>query len=100
MVIVSEKAKDFKSSQTNSLVRKGNHPGIKTHPPPAQAVPQSVAPVRAGVTGDSDVYNRIDHSLVAANLDTDSYMAKVSGAAPGMTNRKALQVRGPTGLGT
>ncbi len=67
---------------------------MKRKPPPTHAVPQSVAPVRQGnVQGDSDVYKRINNSLVAACIDTDSYMAKASVA--GMTNSKALQVSLP-----
>lgn len=55
------------------------------------AVPQSVAPVRSnGQGGDSDLFNRIDNSLIDAYLEGDSYMAKASGT--GMTNRKALHV--------
>ncbi|ORY33953.1 hypothetical protein BCR39DRAFT_463113 [Naematelia encephala] len=50
----------------------------------------NVAPVRAGVQGDSDVFNRIENSLIANYFDTDSYMAKVSSS--GMTNSKALAV--------
>ena len=64
---------------------------IQKKPPATQAVAQSVAPIRAGSHHDSDVYNRIDNSLVVGYLGTDSYMAKVSGA--GMTNHKALQVK-------
>lgn len=42
------------------------------------------------MTSGSDVFDRIDNSLVSGYLDTDSYMAKVSGS--GMTNSKALSV--------
>ena len=58
-------------------------------PHPAQVIHQSVAPIRPGLDGDSDIYNRIDNSLVVAYLATDSYVAKASG----MTNSKALQVK-------
>jgi hypothetical protein len=39
---------------------------------------------------DTDVYHKIDNSLIQNYLEGDSYMAKVSGG--GMTNARALQV--------
>nr|XP_019048571.1 hypothetical protein I302_02343 [Kwoniella bestiolae CBS 10118]OCF27501.1 hypothetical protein I302_02343 [Kwoniella bestiolae CBS 10118] len=58
---------------------------VQTH-----IVPQSLAPA-AGCTGNSDIYDRIENSLIATYLETDSYMARVS-SSTGMTNTKALQV--------
>nr|XP_018266518.1 phosphatidylinositol 3-kinase [Kwoniella dejecticola CBS 10117]OBR88676.1 phosphatidylinositol 3-kinase [Kwoniella dejecticola CBS 10117] len=60
--------------------------------PPVQmhVVPQSLAPGSQGGTG-SDIYDRIENSLITTYLETDSYMAKVS-SGTGMTNSKALQV--------
>ena len=58
--------------------------------PQTLVVPQSLAPGATISHSDTDVFNRIDNSLVANYLDTDSYMAKVTGG--GMTNSKALQV--------
>lgn len=53
-------------------------------------VPQSLAPGPLTSGSGGDVFTRIDNSLVSGYIDTDSYMAKVTGG--GMTNAKALQV--------
>ncbi|WVQ82636.1 hypothetical protein IAT38_004768 [Cryptococcus sp. DSM 104549] len=57
---------------------------------PTHVVPESIGPNHPAIHGDPDVFKRIDNSLVATYMETDSYMAKVSGT--GMTNSKALQV--------
>ncbi|WVF66281.1 hypothetical protein IAT40_001021 [Kwoniella sp. CBS 6097] len=56
------------------------------------AVPQSLAQHQAnkGTSQSAEMYEQIQNSLVATYLDTESYMARVSGA--GMTNSKALRV--------
>ncbi|OCF43750.1 phosphatidylinositol 3-kinase [Kwoniella heveanensis CBS 569] len=56
------------------------------------AVPSSLAQPQTskGASQSADMYEQIQNSLVATYLDTESYMARVSGA--GMTNSKALRV--------
>ncbi|KAK6905037.1 hypothetical protein I203_105856 [Kwoniella mangroviensis CBS 8507] len=71
------------SEKPNKTKTKKSH--VQTH-----VVPQSLAPGIGG-TGGSDIYDRIENSLIATYLETDSYMAKVS-SSTGMTNTKALQV--------
>lgn len=51
---------------------------------------QSVAPAMPPRSTDLDVYNRIDNSLVDADYNNDSWVAKVAGGA--MTNARALKV--------
>lgn len=60
-------------------------------PVPSRLVAQSVAPALPPVTGEEDVYKRIDNSLVAnADYTNDSWVAKAAGGS--MTNAKALKV--------
>lgn len=64
---------------------------MQIKPPPPRTVAQSVAPALPRADGDSDVYNRIDNSLLdQADYTNDSWIAKVAGGA--MTNARALKV--------
>nr|XP_019014364.1 phosphatidylinositol 3-kinase [Kwoniella pini CBS 10737]OCF53145.1 phosphatidylinositol 3-kinase [Kwoniella pini CBS 10737] len=71
-------------TSSESKPKKGKKPPVQTH-----IVPQSLAP--QGIQGGSDLYDRIENSLITTYLENDSYMAKVSSGTE-MTNSKALQV--------
>lgn len=58
--------------------------------PYGRVMTQSVAPA-GPQQSDADPFKRIENSLIAAYLESDSYMAKAG--AGGMTNTKALSVR-------
>ncbi|WVQ93902.1 hypothetical protein IAU59_000980 [Kwoniella sp. CBS 9459] len=78
-------------SEAQTPTPEGAQPGNKPHGV-NYAVPQSLAQHQANkqTSQSSDMYEQIQNSLVATYLDTESYMARVSGT--GMTNSKALRV--------